>query len=151
MAALGRLRGALTLPPFLRKLLGGMVAAAIMGSLVYFSLLDSWELGALDQMFRFRGPRAPVAPVVVINIDEDSFDELDVAWPFPRALHGTLVEMIASGDPLVRGRDLLCPEPSARGAEDDREFGEAVKRAKRVVLGAAITTVSEGFYEKQSQ
>jgi adenylate cyclase len=151
MAALERLRGALTLPPFLRKLLGGMVAAAIVGGLVYFSLLDSWELGALDQMFRFRGPRAPVAPVVVINIDEDSFDELNVGWPFPRALHGTLVEMIASGEPLLIALDLVFPEPSVRGAEDDKELGDSVKRAKNVVLGAAITTVSEGFYEKQDQ
>ena len=149
MAGLARLRAALILPPFLRKLLGGVVAAAIVGGLVYFALLESFEYDALDRLFRLRGPRPPIAPVVVINIDEDSFDELDLSWPFPRALHGTLLEMVASGEPLVIGVDLLFPEPSARGAEDDRELGESVKRAKLVVLGAAITTVSEGFYDKQ--
>jgi adenylate cyclase len=90
-----------------------------------------------------------VAPIVVVNVDEDTFDELDLAWPFPRALHGTLVEMIAAGDPIAIGVDLLFPEPSVRGDEDDKEFGESVKRAKTVVLGAAITLVSEGFYVKQ--
>ena len=141
----------LNVPPLLRKLLGGLVAAALVGGLVYFALLESFEYDALDRLFRMRGPRPPTAPVVVINIDEDSFDELDLSWPFPRALHGTLLEMIASGEPLVIAVDLLFPEPSARGEEDDREFGESVKRAKKVVLGAAITVVSEGFYDKQDQ
>ena len=148
MAVLAGLRAMLILPPLLRKLLGGVVAAVIVGGLVYFSVLESFEYDALDRLFRLRGPRPPVAPVVVINIDEDSFDELDLSWPFPRALHGTLLEMVASGQPLVIGVDVLFPEASARGEEDDRELGESVKRAKNVVLGAAVTVVSEGFYNK---
>ena len=128
------------------------MAAAIVWGLVSFSLLEAFELDALDRLFRLRGPRAPIAPVVVINIDEDSFDELDLAWPFPRALHGTLLEMVASGEPLVIALDLLFPEQSVRGADDDKEFGESVKRAKTVVLGAAITVVAEyGLYRKQDQ
>jgi adenylate cyclase len=151
MAVVRRLLAALRPPPFARKLLAGVVSGAIVGGLIYFSMLEALELDALDRLFRVRGARPPVAPVVVINIDEDSFDELNLAWPFPRALHGTLLEMIASGEPLVIGVDLLFPEPSVRGEEDDKEFGDSVKRAKSVVLGAAITIVSEGFYEKQDQ
>src|SRR5581483_8824335 len=151
MARLRRLFSALRLPPFARKLLGGVVSAAVIAALVYSHVLEPVELDALDRLFRVRGARPPVAPVVIVNIDEDSFDELDLAWPFPRALHGTLVEMIASGEPLAIGLDLLFPEPSVRGAEDDKEFGESIKRSKNVVLGAAITLVSEGFYVKQDQ
>jgi adenylate cyclase len=151
MAVVRRVLAALTLPPFVRKLLAGIVSAGVVGGLIYLGALEALEFDALDRLFRLRGPRPPVAPVVVINIDEDSFDELDLAWPFPRALHGTLLEMIASGGPLAIGVDLLFPEPSVRGGDDDKEFGESVKRAKNVVLGAAITVVSEGFYEKQDQ
>jgi adenylate cyclase len=132
-------------------MLAGILSAVFVLGLMYLDVLDPLELDALDRLFRIRGPRPPVAPVVVINIDEDTFDELDLAWPFPRALHGQLLEMIASGEPLAIGVDLLFPEPSVRGAEDDKEFGESVKRAKNVVLGAAITVVSEGFYLKQDQ
>jgi adenylate cyclase len=149
MAVVRRLLAALKPPPFVRKLLAGMASAAIVSGLIYLGALEALELDALDRLFRLRGPRPPVAPIVIVNIDEDSFDELDMAWPFPRALHGTLLEMIAAGDPLVIGVDLLFPEPSVRGEEDDREFGESIKRAKNVVLGAAITLVSEGFYIKQ--
>src|SRR5216684_1042386 len=98
MALVGRLRAALTPPPYLRKLLVGIGSAVIVGALIYLGALEPLELDALDRLFRFRGPRPPIAPVVVVNIDEDSFDELDLAWPFPRALHGTLLEMINSGE-----------------------------------------------------
>jgi adenylate cyclase len=149
MAVIRRLFAPLAPPAIVRKLLAGILAAATVAGLIHFGVLEPLELDALDRLFRMRGARPPVAPVVIVHIDEDSFDELDLAWPFPRALHGTLVEMIASGEPLAIGIDLLFPEPSVRGPEDDREFGDSVKRAKTVVLGAAITLVSEGFYIKQ--
>src|SRR5829696_3020459 len=101
MVAVLRLLAALTPPLIVRKLFGGAVAVLLVAALMLFGLLEALELGALDRFFRLRGPRTPVAPVVVVNIDEDSFDELNLAWPFPRALHGTLVEMIASGEPLA--------------------------------------------------
>lgn len=133
---------------YVRKLLGGIVCGVVIAILIVFDLFYVLELDALDRLFLIRGARAPTAPVVIVNIDEDSFDELDMAWPFPRALHGTLVEMIASGKPLAIGVDLLFSEPSVRGPADDLELGESVKRAGNVVLGGALTTVSEGFYVK---
>jgi adenylate cyclase len=142
------LRARLTPPAFVRHLLAGFVSAAVVAGLLVFDVLAPFELDALDRLFRVRGARPPVAPIVVVNIDEDSFDELDMAWPFPRALHGTLLEMIGAGEPLAIGVDLLFPEPSVRGPEDDRELADSIKRVKNVVLGAAITRVSEGFYEK---
>jgi adenylate cyclase len=148
MALASGLRVRLAPPAFVRHLLAGFISSAVVAGLIYFGVIDPFELDGLDRLFRLRGVRAPVAPIVVVNIDEDSFDELDMAWPFPRALHGTLLEMIAAGDPLAIGVDLLFPEPSVRGPDDDREFGESVRLAKRVVLGSAITLVSEGFYVK---
>ncbi len=151
MAWIGKVRTALTLPPFLRKMLAGILSAAAVVGLLSFDVFQAPELKALDTLFLLRGPRPPVAPIVIVNIDEDSFDELNLAWPFPRAMHGALVEMIASGEPLAIALDLLFPEPSVRGPADDKDFGESVARAKNVVMGAAITCVSEGFYVKQNQ
>src|SRR5687768_1071045 len=127
MAAVRRLLGLLLTPPLIvQKLFGGGVAVVAVALLMYFGLLEALELGALDRFFRLRGPRTPVAPIVVVAVDEDSFDELNLAWPFPRALHGTLLEMIASGGPLAIGVDILFSEPSIRGAEDDVELGASV-------------------------
>ena len=119
-----------------------VVALALSGQ------LENAELGALDRLFELRGPRAPAAPIVIVSIDEDSFDELDMPWPFPRAVHAKLVDALQAAQPLAIGFDILFPEPSPRGPADDQALGAAVARAGNVVLAAATTRVSEQFYEK---
>jgi adenylate cyclase len=133
----------------LRKLLGGILCGVIVSVLILFEGFYTLELVALDGLFSLRGPRTPTVPIVIVAIDEDSFDELDMPWPFPRALHGKLVEIVASGQPLAIGVDMLFPEPSLFGPEDDRALGESIRRTRGVVLGAAITDVAEGFYVKK--
>src|ERR1051326_1716755 len=149
MAVVRKLLAAFSGQTPLRKVLGGVLGAILVVVLVYFDVLEPVELDALDRLFRGPGPRPATTPIVVVTVDEDSFDELDLAWPFPRALHGTLIEMIASGGPLAIGVDIMFSEPSVRGAADDTELGEAVTRAKKVVLGSAITDVAESFYVKR--
>jgi len=132
----------------LRPLLPGAAAAALVAALALAGALEPAELGLLDRLFELRGPRRPAAPVVIVTIDEDTFDELDLPWPFPRALHGQLLERIAAARPLAIGLDVLFPEPSVRGPDDDAALGTAVARAGNVVLAAAITVVAEPFYVK---
>ncbi|HSE92929.1 MAG TPA: CHASE2 domain-containing protein [Methylomirabilota bacterium] len=132
----------------LRTLLAGFAAAVLTVGLALLGALETSELGTFDRLFQLRGTRSPVTPIVIVTIDEDSFDELNMQWPFPRAVHAQLVSALASGSPIAIGFDVLFPEPSSRGPEDDRALGEAVKKAGNVVLGAAITHVSEGFYNK---
>jgi len=103
----------------------------------------------LNQLFKLRGPTAPQTPIVIVSIDEDSFDELDLQWPWPRALHARLVDIISRGRPAAVGVDLVFSEPSARGSEDDRALGAAIERAGNVVLGAAITEVKTSLYSKE--
>jgi adenylate cyclase len=111
----------------LRTLLAGLVAAVLTVGLALLGALETSELGAFDRLFQLRGPRTPVTPIVIVTIDEDSFDELNMPWPFPRAIHGQLVTALAAGQPIAIGFDVLFPEPSARGPEDDKALGEAVK------------------------
>ena len=69
--------------------------------------LEELELRTLNAQFHLRGPRPPRTPIVVVSIDEDSFDELNLAWPWPRALHGRLLDLLAQGRPLAIGLDIL--------------------------------------------
>jgi adenylate cyclase len=131
-----------------RTLIEGLGAGLLTAALISGSALETLELGALNRLFELRGVRRPVAPIVIVTIDEDSFDELDLPWPFPRALHAELLEVLAEARPLVIGFDLLFPEPSARGRADDEALGRAVARAGNVVLGAATTVVAEPGYTK---
>src|SRR3972149_5669768 len=112
-----------------RKLLGGVGVAAVLAALALTGALERFELGALSRLFELRGPRAPTAPLVPVAIAGDSFDELDLAWPFPRALHGQVIETVAQAGALAIGVDVLFPEPSVRGPADDEALGGPGARA----------------------
>jgi adenylate cyclase len=107
----------------------------------HLGLLEAAEQWSFNALFQLRGPQPPQAPVVIISIDEDSFDELNLAWPFPRALHGQLLDLLSRARPAAIGFDIVFAEPSARGDDDDAKLAAAIGRAGNVILGAAITDV----------
>lgn len=110
-----------------------------------FEPVERW---GYDLQFLLRGARSPQAPIVLIAINEDSFDELDLPWPWPRDVHARLLDRVTAASPAVIGLDIVFAEPSARGPADDRVLAEAIGRAGRVILAAALTVVSEAGYEK---
>jgi adenylate cyclase len=120
-----------------RKHLAGILAALAAVGLVAFGRLDGVEHWALAQLFERRGERAHAAPIVIVTIDESTFAELDVQWPFPRAMHAEVISRIAAGKPLAIGVDLLFDRPSTPA--DDQALGAVIAAAGNVVLGAAVT------------
>jgi adenylate cyclase len=132
-----------------RTLVTGLGAALVTLGLVFFGMLDTAEHMAFDRLFDLRGPLPPATPIVIVNIDEDSFDELNLPWPFPRALHGQLIDLISAGRPVAIAFDIVFPEPSARGPGDDEALGAAIERAGNVLLAAAITGVQDPAYRKE--
>ena len=125
------------------------VLTAVTSAVDPFRLFEVAELKALNGQFNLRGPIAPKSPIVIVTVDEDSFDELDLAWPWPRALHGKLLDIVSRGKPAAVGLDLIFSEPSSRGEADDRAMADAVARAGNVVLGAALTVVREAEFVKE--
>src|SRR5689334_4004019 len=98
-----------------RRHVGGIVAAVAVLVAVHFGLLETVEYWSLEQLFEWRGPREPALPVVIVTIDESTFQELNQQWPFPRAMHGEVLRTIAEGKPLAIGIDIMFDSPSARG------------------------------------
>jgi adenylate cyclase len=127
----------------------GMLIATIVGLAFFTGLFDDLERWGYNMQFLLRGPIPPVTPVVIVTIDEDSFDELDLQWPWPRALHGHLVDIITRGKPAAIGFDLIFAEPSGQGEQDDQRLAAAIRRAGNVVLAAAITESQTAQYFKQ--
>ena len=99
-------------------------------------MLEPLEYWSLARFFEVRGSRLPVAPVVIVSIDESSIVELNQQWPFPRAMHARLLRTIAAAKPLAIGLDIIFDLPSSRGPEDDAALGAAVAQAGNVVLAA---------------
>jgi adenylate cyclase len=132
-----------------RLVLRGILIGLVIVLTSVGGLLDGLERWALNAQFKLRGPLPPQSPVVIVAIGEDSFDELDLAWPWPRALHGQFLDRISQGAPAVVGFDLIFSEPSSRGPEDDEAFAEALGRAGNVILASAMAVTREETYVKE--
>jgi adenylate cyclase len=116
---------------------GGAAAAVLVVALAALGALEWLEYRALNWLFEGRGARQPLAPIVIVRIDETAFVELDKQWPFPRADHAEVIRRVAASEPLAIGVDVFFDRPSARGAADDEALAAAVAAAGNVVLGAA--------------
>src|SRR5437016_5289643 len=91
-----------------RQLAGGIGAAVVTVALAHAGVLEPLETWALDRLFELRGARQPSAPIVIVTIDEASNTELHTQWPFPRAMHGALLDRISARAGLV-----VAPLPAA--------------------------------------
>lgn len=130
----------------IQKHLVGLGAAAVTLALVLFGPVERWEYLWFDQLFEVRGVRPPTAPLIIVMIDESTFQELNLQWPFPRALHGKLIDRISADRPLVIGLDIIFDSDSMFGPKDDQALGAAVARAGNVVLGLAIAQDDQALY-----
>ncbi len=125
------------------------LAAALADAYDISGFLANNELKAVNEQFSLRGPRKPHTPVVVVTIDEDSFVELNMPWPWPRALHAKFVDIVSRGNPAVIALDVLFIEPSSRGPADDLAFATAIARSGKVVLAAGLGEVRDsGWIQK---
>jgi adenylate cyclase len=75
-------------------------------------LLSSLELSTVNTRFSIRGHRRPPADIVVVRIDEPTFDELKLQWPFPRVVHAKVIEAIAREHPRAIAYDVQLTEAS---------------------------------------
>jgi adenylate cyclase len=129
-----------------RPYMVGIAAAAVTLGLILFGPVERWEFLWFDQLFELRGMRPPTAPIVIVTIDESSFQELNLQWPFPRALHGKVIDRIAADRPLAIGIDVLFDSESRFGPEDDAALSAAIARAGNVVLGLAFARDAQLLY-----
>ena len=123
-----------------RKHLAGIVAAVVIVVLAQFGVFEGLEYWSLDRFFQQRGPLRPELPVVIVTIDESTFQEIEEQWPFARARHAELIKSLAAGKPRLIAFDVIFQSASSRGPKDDEALAEAITSAGNVVLAAALET-----------
>lgn len=122
--------------------------------------LNATALNQLNLRFaglvqEWRGKRTAPDQVVIVAIDDFSLQQADNAdlstdpllksltqWPWPRQVHGRVLERLFEAGADVVGFDVLFEAPSSHGPKDDQVFADALKRHQQhVVLGTqALTT-----------
>ena len=118
---------------------GAGMSALVLGALFAgphvpseLDLLGSLERETVDMRFSLRGSEGPPPDVVVVEIDDTTFSDLQVRWPFPRSLHGDVVTQLHEAGAVVIAYDVQFTEPSV--PEEDNALVEAVAEAEGVVL-----------------
>jgi adenylate cyclase len=105
------------------------------------------ELKTYDLLHVLRSSSPAPESIVLVAIDETSFAELGLQWPWPRSLHGRLATVLRRAGASAIGFDILFPEPSR--PEEDRAFAEALGVAGNAVLASDVS-ISEGKHFEQS-
>ena len=104
------------------------------------NVFDDLDLDTVDWRFSIRGEQAPPANLAVVKIDDVTFDELNVRWPFPRSRHADVIRRLKADGAKVIAYDVQFSEPS-EDAPEDNAFMDAARAAGNVVF--ATTEVGE--------
>ena len=104
------------------------------------SVFDDLDLDTVDARFTVRGEQSPPSDLAVVKIDDVTFDELNLQWPFPRSNHGRVISRLKADGAKVIAYDVQFSEPSP-DAEQDNALMDAARAAGNVVF--ATTEVGE--------
>ncbi|HEX4943616.1 MAG TPA: adenylate/guanylate cyclase domain-containing protein [Usitatibacteraceae bacterium] len=102
--------------------------------------LPAWqalERRGFDALTVLAAPGESTQPIVLVAINEESFEALKHRWPWPRSVHAQLLDRLVAGGAAVVAFDVLLADASDAG--DDLAFAEAIRRAGNVVLAADFT------------
>jgi adenylate cyclase len=92
-----------------------LIVAAVVALVVAVSFTAPWRLleaRTFDYLSTLSPPPLPADGPIVVAIDEPSFAELGLQWPWPRSVHGRLVEALRQAGAKAIGVDIIFAEPS---------------------------------------
>lgn len=115
-----------------------LVAAAV--GIVFYAtgLMKALEAQSVDARFAVRGTQSTPDEIVVVGVDDETFNELpNTRWPFPRSLEGRVIRTLTKDGAKAIAIDIQFTE--ATTPAQDNALIEAVQRAPGVVLSTTET------------
>src|SRR4029077_15092003 len=85
-----------------RLFLGVALVATALSLIAYafhFGFFEGLERQSIDMRFSIRGSQSPPKDVVLVNIDDETFNDLARVWPFNRTLHAKVIDRVCAGHP----------------------------------------------------
>jgi adenylate cyclase len=123
----------------LRPLAAVGLAVAALTLLAYgLGAFSRLEGDSVDLRYQLRG-KQPAHEMVVVAIDDVTFDDLRVQWPFPRSLHARAIDRLRAAGAREIAYDVQFTEPTK--PREDRALLDAARRAGNVVF--ATTEVDD--------
>ena len=90
------------------------------------------EYSARDVLMRLRGAQKPASDIVIVAIDDFSFNWTGYQWPWSRSYFAEIVDQVNAGGGKVVGVDILLFEPDKEPA-NDQVFADALGKAPSAV------------------
>jgi adenylate cyclase len=132
---------------FVRRHLSiGLISGLIAVLFSFFPIIELIEMKGYDLFHRFK-KASPSRDIVLVAIDEPSFAEIGIQWPWPRSLHGRLIDSLKKEGASAIGLDIVFSEPSS--PSEDRLLADAIKRAGNVVLASDLELIADEKYTQE--
>ena len=126
----------------LAALAASALALMLVGVATFSPTWHALEFKTFDVLTGLTAPRRTDLPVVVLAIDEPTFQELQQAWPFPRSLHAALLRRLHDEGAAAVGMDIVFADPSTEA--EDAALAQAIAQAAPVVLAATREKIDSG-------
>lgn len=115
----------------------GLLAVALLATSIALvawgtGLLRTLEFHSVDQRFEIRGQQPVPDDLAIVDIDAHTFSDLDEQWPFPRSLHGRVIDQLRRDGAAAVAYDVQFTEPTI--PREDNALIRAVGRKGGVVL-----------------
>jgi adenylate cyclase len=141
--------------PLLRRLtankwiaLAAVFAALVLADHYWIGVGPAIDRSAGDAMLRLSASQRPVSDkVVIVDIDQKSLEDMnDLAgrWPWPRSVHGELIDHIQKQGPRAIVFDILFDGQDMDRPEHDEAFAETVARNPNVSLAMGMASDGTG-------
>jgi adenylate cyclase len=117
------------------------VVGAGLGLLAYATdALKSLELNTVDTRFSIRGEKEPPKNIVVVNVDDLTFEALAQQWPFSHNEHAKVIDNLKRDGAKVIAMDIQFADPPPT---DEEAFAlvDSIKAAGNVV--ESVTNVDD--------
>jgi CHASE2 domain-containing sensor protein len=122
-------------------LLAGIFAAGVAGAADLGRLLPGLEQESIVQRFERRGAQ-PAPRLLVVAVDDKTFADKRLHWPFPRRYHAQAIDRLRRDGAEAIVYDVQFTEETT--ARDDNALITAVDNANNVVLATAETNERGG-------
>ncbi len=121
--------------------LAGIIVAVFFLTLVIqlIPVIRTVELKTIDWRFEWRGPLSvEESPLVLVTIDDQSFESLPDRWPWPRAYYAQVIQNLTRAGAKVIGVDVILDVPDYLNPQSDVRLAEVIRNSDRVVLAGKV-------------
>ena len=110
---------------------------ALLGNV--FEIFNVLELKSYDLRFSWRGPQKNRSDnIVIVGIDDQSFEDLRLKWPFPRSLYAKAIDNLRLAGARAIVIDIEFSDPDEFNPQNDLLLAQAARVAGNVFFAAKL-------------